>query len=370
MDFQFGHLITSVLIVSGIATVLSILIVIADATIGNYGDKKITINNEKEIIVDGGQTLLSALKSEQIFIPSACGGRGSCGLCKLKIESGAGEVLPTELPFLEPSEITDNVRLCCQVKVKADLEVTVPEELFKIRQFEARCVSLVDLTADIKGLRLELSENDKIEFKAGQFIQLEVPVYDLTPEAVYRAYSIASKPDDDGFIDLEIKYVPGGICTTWVHKFLKVGDTVKFNGPYGDFYLRDTDAEMICMAVGSGMAPIKSILTHMAHRGINRKVKYFYGARKRDDLYNTELMEELEKLIPDFNFIPVLSRPEEEDNWSGKVGRLNNILPEYYETAQGMESYLCGNPDALNSYIAALKNLGLRDDEIFYDPFA
>ncbi|MBU1534776.1 2Fe-2S iron-sulfur cluster binding domain-containing protein, partial [Myxococcota bacterium] len=268
MDFSFSELIISVLVVTGIATFLAILIVIADATIGDFGEKTITINDDKKYVVEGGQSLLNALKEQSIFIPSACGGRGSCGLCKVTVEAGAGELLPTELPLLSPKEQSGSVRISCQLKVKSDLGLRIPEELFNIRQYQATVAKLVDLTSDIKGVHLQLPE--AIHFKPGQFVQLEVPEYELTSEPVYRAYSIASVPSSTTMLELQIKLVPGGICTTYVHKHLKEGDTITLNGPYGDFFLRDTEAEMICMAVGSGMAPIKSIIAHMAENNIQR----------------------------------------------------------------------------------------------------
>jgi len=368
MDFSITELLIAVGVVTGVGTLLSIFIVVADATIGDYGEKTLTINDDRTALVEGGQPLLSALKEQGIFIPSACGGRGSCGLCKVKVLEGGGDHLPTELPLLSAAEITEGVRISCQLKVKADMKLQIPEELFNIRQFSARVARLVDLTHDIKGVFLELDE--EIHFKPGQFVQLEVPEYELTAEPVYRAYSVASVPSSSRMIELQIKLVPGGICTTYVHKHLKEGDTVTLNGPYGDFFLRDTGAEMICMAVGSGMAPIKSIISHMAEQGIGRKVTYFYGARTRADLFDTEAFAEFSAKLPNFTFIPVLSRPTPECCWEGEVGRINTILPNHFPSGEGMEAYLCGAPQALDAFMAALKEIGVAEDHIYYDPFA
>jgi Na+-transporting NADH:ubiquinone oxidoreductase subunit F len=369
MNFPFMELLQSVLIISSIATFLAVLIVIADATIGNYGEKKLKINDDTEYTVDGGQTLLNALKEEAIFIPSACGGRGSCGLCKVKVESGVGDYLATELPWITDSDKKEGIRVSCQVKVKEDMSLRIPEELFNVKEFETRVVKIVDLTEDIKGIHLEIIGDEQLLFKPGQFVQLEVPEYELTDEPIYRAYSIASVPSDTKTIELQIKLVPQGICTTYVHKHLKEGDKITINGPYGDFFLQDTDAEMVCMAVGSGMAPIKSIISYMAEHKIQRKVTYFYGARTRSDLFDLDIMVELANILPNFTFVPVLSRPTEKCGWEGEVGRINTILPSHFESTAGMEAYLCGAPQALDAFVVVLKELGMDDETIYYDPF-
>ncbi|MBT3275171.1 MAG: 2Fe-2S iron-sulfur cluster binding domain-containing protein, partial [Spirochaetales bacterium] len=269
--FPFTTLLISIGAISGIATFLAILMVIADSTIANYGNVKITANVEKEYVVRGGRTLLSTLMGESVFIPSACGGRGSCGLCKVKVLDGAGQILPTELPWLSEEEKDANVRLSCQVKVKNDIQIQIPEELFSVRQFTAKLARIRDLTHDIKELTLELIEPDSIEISAGQFIQLQTPEYELTDEPVYRAYSVSSPPSVTRTVEVEVRRVPNGICTTYVHDYMKEGDEVIFNGPYGDFFLRDTERDVVCIAGGSGMAPIKAILHDMLDKGINRK---------------------------------------------------------------------------------------------------
>ena len=200
-----------------ITSLLAVVMVIADATIANYGEVTVTINDEQELTVEGGRSLLSTLKDEEVFIPSACGGRGSCGLCKLKVLEGVGDPLPTETPWLSPEELSDRVRLSCQIKVKSDMRIEVPEELFNVKQYQAEVSSLRDLTHDIKEVRLKLHDPTEIDFRAGQFIQFEVPAYALTDEPVYRAYSMASSPAAPGELELEVRYVPNGICTTYVH---------------------------------------------------------------------------------------------------------------------------------------------------------
>lgn len=246
----------SVVALCVITLILALLMLIADATINYYGKVTLTINEDKKIEIEGGRTLLTSLKDEGIFIPSACGGRGSCGLCKCKVQSGGGEFLPTEAPWITADERRENVRLTCQIKVKRDVELTIPEELFNVKEYKTEVVSLTDLTHDIKEVRLKLLEPDFMDFQAGQFAQIEVPEYELTDEPVYRAYSISSAPAEKNIVEFEIRQVENGICSTYVHKHLKVGQKVTINGPHGDFGLRDSEGEMICIAGGSGMAPI------------------------------------------------------------------------------------------------------------------
>lgn len=360
----------SVGVVSGLTTLLALVAVVADATIGNYGEVTITVNGERTLRVRGGRPLLALLKEEGIFIPSACGGRGSCGLCKVRTTAGGGDILPTEEPWLSPDERRQRVRLGCQCKVKGDLAIEIPEELFRVRQFEARVESIRDLTHDIKEVTLRLVEPPAIEFKAGQFIQFEVPEYELTAERVYRAYSISSPPARRDIVELEIRLVPHGICTTYVHQHLKAGDPVTLNGPYGDFYLRDGDAELIFIAGGSGMAPVKSILLDMAARGDARRARYFFGARSARDLFLVEEMRALEARLPRFSFIPVLSQPLDGDGWTGERGLVTEVVGRHVAAGTRARAYLCGSPGMIDASIAALKAKGLTDAEIFYDKFA
>ena len=369
MDFLWIELVQSVVIVCGIATFLAVLMVIADATIGNYGEKKLTVNKEKEFIVEGGNPVLTSLKEQGIFIPSACGGRGSCGLCKLKIDEGGGDYLPTELSWITKEEQKQNIRLCCQIKVKNDMEITVPEEFLNIREYEVKVDKIVDLTYDIKGLTLAFQDADEMDFKAGQFVQLQVPEYDMCEEPVYRAYSISSSPSEKKKIDLLIKYVNNGICTTYVHKHLREGEKITMNGPYGDFYLRDTDSEIIFMAVGSGMAPILSILLDMAEKGIGRKATYLFGIKNTDDIFLFDELREIEKKLPNFKFVPSVSRPDENQKWDGETGRLTDILPKYLKDPGKTEAYLCAGEKVISSYRAKLIELGIPAEKIYYDSF-
>jgi Na+-transporting NADH:ubiquinone oxidoreductase subunit F len=362
-------LLISVGAVSGISAFLALLMVIADATIANYGEVKITINNDKELDIRGGKPLLGTLMEEGIFIPSACGGRGSCGLCKVKVTEGAGQFLPTELPWLTEEERADNVRLSCQLKVKNDMFIEIPEELFNVKEFRSTVSRMRDLTHDIKEVTLELIDPAEIEMIPGQFVQLQTPEYELTDEPVYRAYSVSSNTKDTRHVELEIRLVPNGICTTYVHNYLKEGDEVIFNGPYGDFHLRDTDREIIFIAGGSGMAPIKSILLSMADEGNPRRARYFFGARSARDLFLVEKMRELEQQLPNFTFIPALSNPEPDDNWDGETGLITDVVDRHMESGDNVEAYLCGSPGMIDACIKVLTDKGVPEELIYYDKF-
>ncbi|MBN2600765.1 MAG: 2Fe-2S iron-sulfur cluster binding domain-containing protein, partial [Candidatus Marinimicrobia bacterium] len=260
-------MISSVIIATGFLTitglVLAILLVLAEKRILNYGECTISINGgEKELKVAGGLSLLSSLAENDIFIPSACGGRGSCAYCKLKVLDGGGAIGPVEEPYLNDEERKTNVRLSCQVKVRNDLKIEIPKELFSVKRFTGVVEHKKPLTYDITELRITLTNPAIIDFIAGQYIQLESKEY-KGRESVMRAYSIASVPSNNRSIELNIRLVPDGICTSWVFDYLKEGQEVNFSGPYGEFRLSETDAPIIFIAGGSGMAPIWSILRDM-----------------------------------------------------------------------------------------------------------
>ncbi len=355
-----------------ISTALAIIISLAEKVLNNYGICKIDINDgEKELAVEGGGTLLATLASEKIFIPSACGGKATCGLCKVRIAAGAGPLLPTEEPYLTAKEKSENYRLSCQIKVKNDLKIYVPAELFNIKEYLCKVEKITDLTHDIKLLRLVLPEGEKIKFKAGQFVQFYTKPYGKVKEEVFRAYSIASAPSEDGIVELMIRLVPDGIATGYVHTALQEGDTVRLSGPYGDFYRRGGEGieELVMIAGGSGMAPIASLLRDIAEHQLPYKIKYFFGAATARDMFYVEEMRELEAKNPNFQFIPALSRSEEGDGWTGEKGNVIEVMQRYVENADGKEAYLCGSPGMLNACVNALHELGFKDEAIFYDKF-
>ncbi|MBN1948414.1 MAG: 2Fe-2S iron-sulfur cluster binding domain-containing protein [Candidatus Cloacimonetes bacterium] len=364
------EIIQTVFIISVITGFLALLLVIAEALFVNYGECRIKINGKKELVVQGGGSLLSTLNDNKIFLASACGGRGSCGFCKCTISSGAGPLLPTEKPFLSEKEISDGVRLSCQVKVKQDLSIKIPEEIFNIRKFRAEVAKITDLTYDIKELTLKLVEPGTISFKAGQYVQLESPAYEKSRQSVQRAYSISSNPYQDDMIQLIIRRVPEGICTTYVFDYLKEGDKINFTGPFGDFFIRETEADMLFIAGGSGKAPIKSMIEFLDKIGSRRRMVYLFGARSTKDLYYTELFREYEKKLTNFSYVPVLSQPSEECEWKGRCGYIPPFIPEFLRDPVNTEAYLCGSPGMIDAVKKALLELGVPDNKIYFDSFA
>lgn len=359
----------AVAVVSLIGTVLAALLTLCEHFLANYGPCRIDINDERDITVQGGKPLLSMLTAEKIFIPSACGGRGTCGLCKLKVLEGAGPLLPTEEPFLDAEEIKSNVRLSCQVKVRNDLRIEIPPELFAVREYVCKCADIVNLTHDTKQFHFELVEPDRIDFVAGQYIQLLAPVYKKGGEEVYRAYSVSSDPDRKDSVETIIRLVPGGICTTYCFEHLKVGDEVKLNGPYGDFRLSDTDAPIVFIAGGSGMAPIKCILHQMKNVGNKRKATYYFGANKVNELFLLDEMKAFESDLADFKFVPVVATPQDGEKWTGETGFVTEAVRRDLKNASECEAYLCGSPGMIDASIKVLTELGMREEAVFYDKF-
>ncbi len=363
------EILVAVTIVSLIGTGLAALLTICQHFIAHYGPCQISINDERDFTVQGGRDLLSMLTGEKIFIPSACGGRGSCGLCKLKVLEGGGPLLPTEEPYLDKEERESNVRLGCQVKVRGDLKIEIPQELLAIQEYKCKCVEIVDLTHDIKQFRLELIEPTILDYIPGQYIQLVTPVYEKSDEEVYRAYSISSDPAEQNVIELIIRLVPGGICTTYCFEYLKVGDEMKINGPYGDFRLSDSDAPIVFIAGGSGMAPIKCMLHHMKNTNNKRETVYYFGANEPRELLLVDMMREFEKQLANFRFVPVVNEPEENDAHGYETGLVTDAVERGAKNGTECEAYLCGSPGMINAVIKVLTGLGMSEDKIFYDKF-
>jgi Na+-transporting NADH:ubiquinone oxidoreductase subunit F len=362
-------IIIAVGVVSSIGAGLAALLVVSERFFANYGPCKITVNDEQEFTIEGGRALLSVLSGEKLFIPSACGGRGTCGLCKLKVLEGAGPLLPTEEPYLDKDERESNVRLACQVKVRNNLKIEIPQELLSIREYTCKCTDIKDLTHDIKQFRFELIEPENIDYVPGQYIQLLTPVYEKSSEEVYRAYSISSDPADKNAIELIIRLVPGGICTTYCFEYLKLGDEVKMNGPYGDFRLSETDAPIVFIAGGSGMAPIKCILHHMKNTGNKRKATYYFGANKVEELFLLDQMKAFESDLVDFTFVPVVASPATDESWNGQTGLVTEAVQQDLKNASRSEAYLCGSAGLIEAAIEVLTELGMSEEAIFYDKF-
>ncbi len=357
-----------------VAALLAAAISIVDKIVNNYGEVDISINDGKKVIkMDGGDTLLSSLASQEIFIPSACGGRGTCGACKCKVTSDVGPHLPTETPYMSKEELSDNIRLSCQVKIKADIELEIPDELFNIKKYKSKISSIRDVTHDIKEVTFDL-QGEEINFQAGKYVQLVVPPHNKVKGYTQRAYSMASRPEDKNLVQLLIRLVPGGIATTWVHTSLNEGDEVELVGPFGDFFRSETDATMICIAGGSGMAPFKSILYDMLDKGeTDREVWYFFGARTSKDMFYLEDMRELEKKWPNFHFVAALSEPEEGSSWDGETGLITDVLDTFLKTKidpeKTREGYLCGSPGMIDACNNVLSKNKIAPDKIYYDKF-
>ncbi|MEX1377200.1 MAG: 2Fe-2S iron-sulfur cluster binding domain-containing protein [Eubacteriales bacterium] len=364
------EILTTVLGVTAISVALAIIIIIAEYFFNNYGECEIDMNDGGKVLkVEGGSSLLSTLAGQKIFIPSACGGKATCGLCKVRVLEGAGPLLPTEEPYLSEEERENNYRLSCQVKIKNNIRIVIPEEFFNIKEYMTTIESINQLTHDIKGLRLRLPQGETVRFKAGQYVQLYTKPYDKIKEVVYRAYSIANAPSDNKAIELIIRQVPDGLCTTYVHKHLSEGDQVKINGPYGDFYLRGDCSEIAMIAGGSGMAPMKSIILDVLEKGIDIKMNFFFGAVTKKDLYNIEYFQDLAARHKNFNFIPALSKPAPEDNWDGEVGLVTDVFKNSIKDATGMEGYLCGSPGMIKACINVMGERGIPEEKIYYDKF-
>jgi Na+-transporting NADH:ubiquinone oxidoreductase subunit F len=327
------------LIIFGILILITGLLILLDYVLGGSSQKTITINGDTQIVVYGDDTVLSTLAQNKVFIPSACGGKATCGTCKFRLVGDVPGVKPTEQPFLSPKEVEDGVRLSCQQKVTENMQIDLPSQLLSARDFETVVDVVEDLTYDIKLIRFKLIEPSTVDFKPGQFMQIKVPGID-----VVRAYSLASNPSEKSYVEMMIRYVPNGQATTFVHKALEVGDKITLTGPFGDFFLQEnSDKPIICIAGGSGKAPIRSILFRLKELGMNRKVKYFFGARAVRDLYYTEEFNQLSKEFPNFEYIPALSEPLEEDNWKGATGLITDVLDRMVGDLSNHEAYLCGS---------------------------
>lgn len=353
------------IILVAVLTIVAIILALAGYLLGGQGEKKIIINDTKEIPVKGDETLLNALSNEKIFIPSACGGKATCGHCKVVVEEGGGDILATEESFMTREEKQKNVRLACQCKVKEDIKIVVPEEMLSVQEFKTEVAEIHDLTHDIKQVKFKLIEPETIDFKPGQYAQIEVPGLEIQ-----RAYSIASNPKDTGFLELIIRQVPGGKATTFVHRALEVGDKIRILGPFGHFFLdQHSDRDMVCIAGGSGKAPIRSILYYLKDHGMTRNVKYFFGARTKKDLYYTEEFQELSREFPNFQYYPALSEPLPEDNWTGDIGLITEVVDKYCKGLEEDEAYLCGSPGMIDACFAVLEKNGMPSERIYCDKF-
>ncbi|MDP2424878.1 MAG: FAD-binding oxidoreductase [Candidatus Izemoplasmatales bacterium] len=354
------------LILVGVMLVITLILIGISYLLGGGGEKIITINKHTKIPVTGEETLLNTLAQQKIFIPSACGGKATCGFCKCKVTEGGGERKAMEDPFLSEKEKADGVRLSCQVKVKDNISIEIPETMLYAKEYHTEVVNIEDLTYDIKLVQFKLKKPNTMSFKPGQYAQIKVPGIDII-----RAYSIASNPSQTNQIEMIIRMVPKGQATGFVHNALEVGDKIIVTGPFGDFYLQEnSNKDMICIAGGSGKAPIRSILAYLKDRGMPRKVKYFFGAKSLKDLYYTEEFLELSKEFPNFEYIPALSSPLPEDNWQGEVGLITDVVDRFTGDLTESEAYLCGSPGMIDACIRVLNKHKILKQNVFYDKFS
>ena len=407
------------IIIAGVTVFLLItfllvsLLLYAKAKLTPQGEVTININSDKNLDVAPGSSLLSTLSDHRIFLPSACGGGGTCGMCKCRILEGGGEILPTETGFFTRKQQQTNWRLGCQVKVKDDLKIEVPNEILDIKKWECEVVSNHSIATFIKEFIVKLPKDEKLRFKSGGYIQIDVPkcevdfhtiqveneyqpdwdamkLWDLKMknlEPTFRAYSMANHPAEDSIIMLNIRIatppwdrakgafaaVNPGVCSSYLFN-CKPGDKVTIAGPYGEFFLRDTNSEMMFVGGGAGMAPMRSHIFHLFHTlKTTRKVTFWYGARSRREIFYEKDFREIEKQFPNFKFHIALSEPKPDDHWTGYTGFIHQVILDHYlhthEAPEDIEFYMCGPPMMTKAMITMLDNLGVPPEMILFDDF-
>jgi Na+-transporting NADH:ubiquinone oxidoreductase subunit F len=353
---------------AGLTMLLAAWLMISERLLVDYGICKLDINaGEKPLEVQGGQTVLAALYASEIFIPSACGGKGSCGHCKITVTAGGGPVLPTETPYLSRKEIRAGVRLACQVKIREDVFVRIPEEMLNVKMFSSTVESARTLTHDIREIRLRLNDPAEISHRPGQYVQVQAPSSD---GPVYRAYSISSAVYEPEIVELVVRLVPGGIGSGYLHR-VKEGDPVNFTGPYGEFHLNeDPDVEIVCVGGGCGMAPMKNIIDSIYHRWPERSCWLFFGCRTTEDVFYLERFRELAREHPNFHVVYALSDELEEGHrWDGELGFIHLSVDKHLEAGLKRQAFLCGPPPMIEAVTRVLESKGLVPSDIFYDEF-
>lgn len=405
------EILLAVAMFTGIILLLVGILMAARRKLTPAGDVSIVINNDpsKALTVGTGTTLLGALAANRIFIPSACGGKGSCGVCDVVVKEGGGDILPTETGFISQREARHGYRLACQVKVKRDMKIELSPEVFAVRKWTCRVLSNRNVSTFIKELKLALPEGEDVPFSAGGYVQIECPPYSLSfrdfdidpefreewdrfdlwrfrsdvAEPVERAYSMANFPLEKGELLFTIRIafapdyredIPPGKMSSWLFN-LKPGDPVTVSGPYGEFFARETDNEMCFVAAGAGMAPMRShIFDQLLRLKSKRKMTFWYSARNLKEAFYVEEFDRLAAENPNFEWHLVLSEPRPEDNWTGPVGlvRHNVLRKQYLEqhpAPEDIEYYLCG-PDVMNKAVIAMcLDLGVDRENVMLDDF-
>jgi Na+-transporting NADH:ubiquinone oxidoreductase subunit F len=331
----------------------------------------VVVNEKININVPTQVSLFSVLNQNGIFLPSVCGGRGICGKCKCRVIEGAGRLLLAEEKKLTKEEIQNSFRLACQVIVERDLKIEIPESILMEHEYHANVVEMLSLNYDIKRLRLKLEKPSEIRFRPGQYVQLQSKPYGNVAGSVMRSYSIASSRQVKTQIDLMVRLVPDGICSTWVHSHLKMGESVTFVGPRGDFFMREGSGSVILVAGGSGMAPMVSMLHEIAESEITRDIHYFFGACREKDLFYLDEMEAFGRRMPAFRFIPVLSNPENLDGCRLETGLVTEPFENHMKNREKVpvQVYLCGSPIMVQKCRDIALRYGVPTDTVFHDPF-
>ena len=394
---------------TAIILLLVLIILFARSRLVASGSVKVLINDERELAMPAGVKLMNGLADADLFIASACGGGGTCGQCKVRVISGGGSVLPTESSLLNKREISENYRLSCQVAVKQDMRVEVPDEVFGVRKFNCRVTSNRNVATFIKELVLELPEGEELDFRAGGYIQIECPPHDLkytdfeiderfrdewdrynlwsyeshVKHTTTRAYSMASYPLEKRNIKLNVRIatpppgsddkVPPGIMSSFIFN-LKPGDEVVVSGPFGEFFARETDNEMVFIGGGAGMAPMRAhIFDQLKRQHTKRRMSFWYGARSLKETFYVDEFDELAANHDNFEWHIALSEPQPEDDWSGYTGFIHKVLHDQYlakhRTPEDCEYYLCGPPMMNSAVIKTLEDLGVTSDHILLDDF-
>ncbi|WP_294175780.1 NADH:ubiquinone reductase (Na(+)-transporting) subunit F [uncultured Coprobacter sp.] len=391
------------------------ILLLAKAKLTPSGELKIRINGEREVTTPAGSTLLSSLAANKIFLPSACGGGGSCGMCRCQVEEGGGEILPTEVGFFTRKQIKDHYRLACQVKVKNNLEIKIPQSVLGIKKWECEVVSNNNVASFIKEFVVRLPEGETLNFQPGSYIQIDVPKYDIkftdmdidekyrdewdkykmwglvckNDEETYRAYSMANHPAEGNIVMLNIRIatppfdrntgtwaagIKPGICSSYIFS-RKPGDKVTVSGPYGEFHILNTKREMLYIGGGAGMAPLRSHLLHLFKtlKTTDRKISYWYGARSRREIFYEEDFRAIERDFPNFSFHIALSDPQPEDDWTGYTGFIHQVIYDHYlkdhDAPEDIEYYMCGPGPMANAVKKMLWDLGVPREMLMYDDF-
>lgn len=402
------EIILGVVMFTVIVVALVVIILSARAKLVSSGDVTIEINHEKTIHVPAGGKLLQSLANAGLFLPSACGGGGTCAQCKCVVEQGGGAMLPTEEGHFTKREARDGWRLSCQTPVKEDMVIEVPEDVFGVKQWECTVEANPNVATFIKELTLKLPEGENVDFRAGGYVQLECPPHHVkfkdfdieekfrgdwerfgffeleskVTEPVMRAYSMANYPEEVGIVKFNIriatpppgaKDIPPGIMSSYVFS-LKPGDTITVYGPFGEFFAKDTDAEMVFIGGGAGMAPMRShIFDQLRRIKTDRKITFWYGARSLREMFYHEEYDQLQEENENFEWHVALSDPQPEDNWEGPTGFIHNVLYDMYlkdhPAPEDCEYYMCGPPMMNAAVIKLLKDLGVEDENIMLDDF-